>query len=310
MQPHYFARVNRLHLPPELADFLFLVIVREDFAEAFQSQHFRWYFVAPENRLKLGRWPCHQAKPEVAGKRRTRILQFVLPIEFPQGVHGRPLLLAQPLAHLRPERRPMVRADIGFKACRDERAHRRKHRFAAVHRHRAWRRCCVAWTRRGRRRRSGRSLRLHLCRCWRLPCRRQCYCRAQSRLKYSSTSFPHSYRRSSHSEQRLFLSRLATFPGTGGHACETSLSSRNAAAFSQFTVGSLIRQGIASISLPAFRCNDCLSSRHLLTVRMPPNSGGMAPSDACRPHEKNRTPSRIGHRHSDFHSPTCRPARA
>ena len=168
----------------------------------------------------------------------------------------------------------------------------------------------MAWTHRGRRRRRGRSLRLHLRRGRRLPCRRQCYCRAQSKLKYSSYSFLHSYRRSSHSDQRLFLSRLTTFPGTGGHVCETNLSSRNAAAFSQFTVGPRIRQGIAPISLSAFRCNTCPFFWHLITVKMRPNPAGMAPSDACRPYEKNRTPSCMGHRRGDFPSPTCGPARA
>jgi len=46
----------------------------------------------------------------------------------------------------------------------------------------------------------------------------------------------------------MALSQLAAFLGTGGHVCEMTLSSRNATAFSQFTVGPLIRQGIAPIS--------------------------------------------------------------
>ena len=135
VQPQDFALVNRLHLFPELADLLFGVIIREDFAEALESQNFRGNFVTSENRIELGCGPGHQAKPEVTGQRGTRILQFMLLIKFPQGIHCRPLLLAKPLPHLRPERRPMVGADVGFKACRDERAHRRKHRFAAVHGH-------------------------------------------------------------------------------------------------------------------------------------------------------------------------------
>ena len=61
--------------------------------------------------------------------------------------------------------------------------------------------------------------------------------------------FLHSFRRSSHSDQRLFLSRLQRFSVTGGDLCETTLSSRNAAAFSQFTVAPHIRQGIAPLSL-------------------------------------------------------------
>src|SRR5258708_23646759 len=35
MQPLDFAVINRLHLPPEPPDFLFLVIIRKDFAETF-----------------------------------------------------------------------------------------------------------------------------------------------------------------------------------------------------------------------------------------------------------------------------------
>ena len=45
----------------------------------------------------------------------------------------------------------------------------------------------------------------------------------------------------------MALSQLAAFLGTGGYVCETTLSSRNATAFSQFTVGPRIRQGIAPI---------------------------------------------------------------
>jgi hypothetical protein len=45
----------------------------------------------------------------------------------------------------------------------------------------------------------------------------------------------------------MVLSQLAAFVGTGGYVCETTLSSRNAMAFSQFTVGPGIRQGIAPI---------------------------------------------------------------
>ena len=309
MQPHHFALVNRLHLPPELADFLFLVIVREDFAEAFQRQHFRRYFVSPKNCLKLGRGPGHQAKPEVAGERRAGILQLMLLIEFPHGVHRRPLLLTQPLPHLRPKRRPMVRADIGFKACRDERAHRRKHRFAAVHRHCARRRCSMVWTHRGRRRRRGRSLRLHLRRGRRLPCRRQCYCRAQSRLKHSSYSFRHSHRRSSHSDQRLSLS-------AGNVSQQGWVCLRDEPLLSQ-------RRGIQSIyRRPPYPSRN----RSYFSLRLPvqhlplllasdnsedaPKPGRVAPSDACRPHEKNRIPSCIGHRRGDFPSPTCGPARA
>jgi hypothetical protein len=108
----------------------------------------------------------------------------------------------------------MVRADIGFKACRYQRAHRREHRLAAVHRHRARRRCFLAWTRRGRRR-QGRRLRLHLCRGLRLPCRWQSHRRTQNSQNYSFCSFLHSSCRSSRSDQRLFLTlqRFSTRAG-------------------------------------------------------------------------------------------------
>src|SRR5712664_1242598 len=65
MKPHHFAVVNRLYLPPELTDFLFVVTVREDVAETFQRQHFRRYLIPPENRLEFWRGPGNQAKPKV-----------------------------------------------------------------------------------------------------------------------------------------------------------------------------------------------------------------------------------------------------
>jgi len=151
---------------------------------------------------------------------------------------------------------------------------------------------------------------LHLCRCWRLSCRRQHHRRIQSRKNYSLTSFLHSSCRSSHSDQGFILSRLAAFLGTGGCDCETRLSSRNAAACSQFTVGSRIRQGIALISRFAFRCNTCPSSWHLITVKMRPNPAWDGSSECLRAHENNRPSSFIGHRRSGIPIAPCCPARS
>src|SRR5216684_517083 len=39
MQSLDFAVINRLHLPPQLPDFLFLIIVRKDFAETLERHH-------------------------------------------------------------------------------------------------------------------------------------------------------------------------------------------------------------------------------------------------------------------------------
>jgi hypothetical protein len=64
----------------------------------------------------------------------------MLPVKLAHGLHSRPLLTAQLLSHLRPERRPVVGAHIGFESGRQQRAHGREHGFAAVHGNvRSWR---------------------------------------------------------------------------------------------------------------------------------------------------------------------------
>src|SRR5215472_9093309 len=98
-----FPVIDRLNLPPEVSDVLFLVIAGEEFAETRQGNHFRRQFVAAQDGLKRGRRPGNQSEPKIPGKSRTRVAQLVLAIELSYGIYSRPLLLAQPLAHLRAE---------------------------------------------------------------------------------------------------------------------------------------------------------------------------------------------------------------
>src|SRR5713101_765790 len=154
VQPLDFAVLNRLHLPPELPDFLFLIIVRKDLAETLERYDFRRQLIPPKHRLKPGRGPGHQAKPQIPRKRRSGIPQLVLAVKFAHRLHGWTLLLPQALPHLRPECRPVVGADVRFETRRQQRADRRKHRLAAVHTYSALRSGPRArsWCRRLRRR--------------------------------------------------------------------------------------------------------------------------------------------------------------
>src|ERR1700682_3431296 len=45
--------IQRLYLPPQLANLLFLIISRKDFAEAFQGDDFRGQLVASQSELEL-----------------------------------------------------------------------------------------------------------------------------------------------------------------------------------------------------------------------------------------------------------------
>src|SRR5207253_1961867 len=83
-----------LHLPPQLPNFLFLIIIGKDFAETLERNYFRWQFISPQDWLKRGGGPRHQAKPQIPGKRRAGIPQFVLAVKFPHRFHCRALLLA------------------------------------------------------------------------------------------------------------------------------------------------------------------------------------------------------------------------
>jgi hypothetical protein len=130
-----FSAVNRLHLPPELANLLFLIVTREKFAESQKGDHIGRQFVTPQDWLKRRSGPGHQPKPQVSGKCCSRVAQFMLPIELANRIHGRPALLAQPLAHLGTEGGPIVRADVRFKTRSEQRAHGGEHSFAAIHGH-------------------------------------------------------------------------------------------------------------------------------------------------------------------------------
>src|SRR5215472_692533 len=128
-----FSVVNRLHLPPELANLLFLIVTRKKFAESQKRDHIGRQFVTPQDWLKPRSGPRHQPKPQVSGKCCSRVAQFVLAIELANRIHGWPALLAQTLAHLGTEGGPIVRADVRFKTRSEQRAHGREHSFAAIH---------------------------------------------------------------------------------------------------------------------------------------------------------------------------------
>ena len=65
MQPLNFALINRLHLPPHLPNFLFLIVVRKDFAETLKRYYFRRQLIPPQHRLERGGGPGHQSKPQI-----------------------------------------------------------------------------------------------------------------------------------------------------------------------------------------------------------------------------------------------------
>src|SRR2546429_155950 len=108
MQALDFPVVNRLHLLPEIANLLFLVISRKKFAESQKRDHIGRQFVTPQDGLKRRSGTGHQPKPQVSGECRSRVAQFVLPIELPNRIHRWPALLPQPLAHLGTESGPII----------------------------------------------------------------------------------------------------------------------------------------------------------------------------------------------------------
>jgi hypothetical protein len=126
----------------------------------------------------------------------------VLPVKFAHRFHRGTLLLPQALPHLRPERRPIVGADVRFETRCQQRANRCKHRLTAVHTYGALRSAPRARSCRRRLRRWGR-LCLHLRRYRRgrlgLPSRRQRRHRAQSNQQHLSLKFFHAFCRSPHS---------------------------------------------------------------------------------------------------------------
>ena len=138
--------VNRLNLPPQLADFLLFVIIRKNFLESFEGNHFRREFVTPQRWFEFRRWPADQTEPDITRKHLPRVSQFVLFIKIPQHIHRRALLMLQSIAKLRAHRRPVCRADVRFESRCQQRAHRGEHRLAAVHSDRRDRRGLQLWS--------------------------------------------------------------------------------------------------------------------------------------------------------------------
>src|SRR5271155_5608793 len=66
-----FAVIYGLQSPPELSNFLLFVIVREDFAEAFERQHFQRLVVSLKSYFEVWRGPGKQPEPNVARKCRS-----------------------------------------------------------------------------------------------------------------------------------------------------------------------------------------------------------------------------------------------
>src|SRR5258708_3093313 len=184
----------------------------------------------------------------------------MLPVKLPHRFDRRALLVSQALAHLRTECRPIVSAHVRFKTRGEQRAHRRKHRLAAVHAHSAlWRGSRSRLRLRRLHRRSG--LRLHLRGHWRLRLSggRERHHRAQSNHHHLSLKFFHAFCRSPHSVQLLFLFPHVAVPRTEGHIWERSMSCHDATASCQFTSPHTLSQGIPVLHLLA--CRD-LHVRH------------------------------------------------
>src|SRR5882762_1364686 len=152
----------------------------------------------------------------------------MLPVKLPHRFDRRALLVSQALAHLRTERGPIVSAHVRFKTRGQQRAHRRKHRLAAVHAHRAlWRRSPSRL----------RLRRLHRGGHWRLGLSggRERHHRAQSNHHQLLLKFFHAFCRSPHSIELLFLFPPVAVPRTEGHIWERSMSCHVATASCQST---------------------------------------------------------------------------
>src|SRR5882762_10475017 len=161
----------------------------------------------------------------------------MLPVKLPHRFDRRALLVSQALAHLRTERGPIVSAHVRFKTRGQQRAHRRKHRLAAVHAHRAlWRRSPSRL----------RLRRLHRGGHWRLGLSggRERHHRAQSNHHQLLLKFFHAFCRSPHSIELLFLFPPVAVPRTEGHIWERSMSCHVATASCQFTSPHTPSQGI------------------------------------------------------------------
>src|SRR5229473_6389910 len=187
----------------------------------------------------------------------------MLPVKLPHRFDRRALLVSQALAHLRTECRPMVSAHVRFKTRCQQRAHRRKHRLAAIYADSTlWRRSRSPLRLRRLRWRSG--LRLHLRGHWRLRLSggRERHHRAQSNHHQLLLKFFHAFCRSPHSVQLLFLFPPVAVPRTEGHIWERSMSCHDATASCQFTSPHTLSQGIPLLHLRIYERSAASTSLH------------------------------------------------
>src|ERR1700722_16410317 len=111
-----FVVINRLYLPPQLADFLFLLVIRKNFLESLERDPLWRQFVAPQNRFEFWRRPADQSKPDIPRKHLPGVGQFMLLVKIAHHLYRGPLLMLHPLPQLRTHWRPICRADIGFES--------------------------------------------------------------------------------------------------------------------------------------------------------------------------------------------------
>src|SRR6266436_773813 len=244
----------------------------------------------------------------------------MLPVKLPHRFDRRALLVSQALAHLRTERGPIVSAHVRFKTRGQQRAHRRKHRLAAVHAHRAlWRRSRSRL--RLRRLHRGSGLRLHLRGHWRLGLSggRERHHHAQSNHHQLLLKFFHAFCRSPHSIELLFLFPPVAVPRTEGHIWEQSMSCHVATASCQSTspqrtqsrnpassLTSAPRPHVPALSLSfILECTDdmdnaCRVPGHLLRVEMRPGPARDGRSYDSTSHENSAIHSGMFARRNSF----------
>src|SRR6267378_5095288 len=109
-----FVVIDRLYLPPQLADSLFLVVIRKNLLKPFESDYLGRQYVTPQNRFELRRRAADQSKPDITRKHLSGIGEFVLLIIISHYLDRGSLLVLHPVAQLRAHRRPICRAYIGF----------------------------------------------------------------------------------------------------------------------------------------------------------------------------------------------------
>jgi hypothetical protein len=183
----------------------------------------------------------------------------MMPVELPHCFHRRALLLPQALPHLRPERGPIVGADVRFETRCQQRADRCKHRLAAVHTYCALQRGPSSRLWRKRQRGWGRwCLHLHGHGRLGLSGRRQRHQRAQSKQLYLSLKFFHAFCRSPHSGQSLFLSPPVAVLRTEAHIWERSCPLTILRHLANLQAPNALRQGI-----PVLLCEPSAASASL-----------------------------------------------